>query len=167
VKGKGFVEARHLARSDLLAVVQGRLVAVCGITISQRRVTVYNFEVANTHTYYANGWWVHNTCTPNDTPLYYRAENEFRQWLQNQGIGLKPKAGGNVGGPDAEWNLTGTDPGWKFAELKPNNADGRYDGKHQVLGRFNEGYEGPGALYVYDYDDANGFTFTLYGTFNE
>jgi RHS repeat-associated protein len=64
VKGKGFVEARHLARSDLLADVQGRIVAVSGISFAERKVTVYNFEVANTHTYYANGWWVHNLCKP-------------------------------------------------------------------------------------------------------
>jgi hypothetical protein len=62
VEGKGFVEARRLARSDLLRNARGESVAVEQVSIRAWRGTVYNFEVANTHTYFANGRWVHNTC---------------------------------------------------------------------------------------------------------
>jgi hypothetical protein len=39
-------------------------VAITRITRRQGRFTVYNFEVARTHTYFAGGWWVHNLCPP-------------------------------------------------------------------------------------------------------
>jgi hypothetical protein len=53
--GKGFVEAKRLARSDLLRDARGALSAVA--TVSSRRGTfrVYNFDVEPTHTYFAGG----------------------------------------------------------------------------------------------------------------
>jgi len=63
VEGKGFIAAKHLARSDLLRDASGRSVQVVSVEAKPGRVRVYNFEVENTHTYYAEGWWVHNDCT--------------------------------------------------------------------------------------------------------
>jgi hypothetical protein len=62
VEDKGFVEARRLARSDLLRRVDGRTVSVERVTIRRGEFTVYNLEVAKTHTYYAGNVWVHNQC---------------------------------------------------------------------------------------------------------
>jgi len=49
-----------LARSDLLVGEDGRYRAIVSITEKRSRFTVFNFEVEGTHTYYANGWLVHN-----------------------------------------------------------------------------------------------------------
>jgi prophage maintenance system killer protein len=62
VEGKGFITAKHLARSDLLRGADGRSVRVTQVSTRNGEFTVYNFEVAGTHTYYAGGWWVHNQC---------------------------------------------------------------------------------------------------------
>lgn len=62
VEGKGFVLARRLARSDLLTDEAGRNSPIVRIESRKGRFPVYNFEVVGTHTYYASGWWVHNTC---------------------------------------------------------------------------------------------------------
>jgi hypothetical protein len=62
VEGRGFVAARRLARSDLLADAGGRPVRVRAVTRLKGPVVVYNFEVARTHSYFAYGLWVHNTC---------------------------------------------------------------------------------------------------------
>ncbi len=60
VEGRGFIEARKLARGDLLRRVDGRRVAVVGLGWEEAHTRVYNFEVEGTHTYYAGGVWVHN-----------------------------------------------------------------------------------------------------------
>jgi hypothetical protein len=65
VEGKGFVVAKRLARSDLLADHEGRTYAVETVSERKGRFTVYNLEVEATHTYYAGeaGWWIHNDCS--------------------------------------------------------------------------------------------------------
>jgi hypothetical protein len=60
VEGKGFVEAKRLARSDLLRKASGKSVRVGSVTAKPGKVRVYNLEVEGTHTYYAGGLWVHN-----------------------------------------------------------------------------------------------------------
>jgi hypothetical protein len=62
VEGKGFIAAKKLARSDLLVDAKGGYHAIVSVTERHGKFTVYNFEVADTHTYYAGGWWVHNKC---------------------------------------------------------------------------------------------------------
>jgi hypothetical protein len=167
VEGKGFIAARRLARSDLLTDTEGRLVAVAGISDRRGQFRVHNFEVEQTHTYYAGGWWVHNACDPADIKLGHEAEAAFRRWLSDHGIGLEPKPGGNLGGPDAVWDGTGTNPGWNWAELKPNNANGRYQGKNKIADRFASGqYDGVAALYLWRLDlETGGFAFDLWATF--
>lgn len=62
VEGKGFIAAKRLARSDLLRDASGQAVRVARTSSRPGEFTVYNFEVENTHTYYAGDWWVHNNC---------------------------------------------------------------------------------------------------------
>jgi RHS repeat-associated protein len=64
VEGKGFVLAKHLARSDLLRDARGRLVRIAEVSERRGKVHVYNFSVERTHTYFAGGWWVHNDSNP-------------------------------------------------------------------------------------------------------
>ncbi len=66
VNGSGFVSAKELSSGDRLQDARGRLVPVVNTTAQKARATVYNFEVANTHTYFAGsaGWWVHNDSGP-------------------------------------------------------------------------------------------------------
>jgi hypothetical protein len=80
VERKGFVEACKLARSDLLRRACGRTVAVREVTSRRGAFTVYNFGVANTHTYYAGegGWWVHNTVCPYQVGRYGYLEGQSR-----------------------------------------------------------------------------------------
>jgi hypothetical protein len=40
----------------------GKDVRVESVVEKPGKVRVYNFEVEGTHTYYASGLWVHNTC---------------------------------------------------------------------------------------------------------
>jgi hypothetical protein len=89
------------------------------------------------------------------------AEAAFRKWLQMEhDLELAPKAGANVGGPDAivigEKNL-----GWQLAELKPDRLGALLKGASQVRKRLRSGMEGPGALYGYRPDGDGGWIFRL------
>jgi RHS repeat-associated protein len=84
VVSKGFVEAKRLARSDLLVDEKGRFHAVLEVTERAERATVYNFEVAGTHTYYAGGWWVHNACDPYHH--IFPQNSRMAQYFNNAGI---------------------------------------------------------------------------------
>ena len=66
VRGKGWVEAHYLEKGDEFQTSDGRRVPCDGIADSGRIETVYNVEVADSHTYFVGergwGWdlWVHN-----------------------------------------------------------------------------------------------------------
>jgi len=64
VEGKGFVPAKRLASGDRLERANGEQPAVVSVSSRHGKFRVYNFEVANTHTYYAGATclWVHNAC---------------------------------------------------------------------------------------------------------
>lgn len=62
VDGKGFVPARNVIAGDNLSATEGCRNTVAGVFSWQVEATVYNLEVDGTHTYYANGWLVHNAC---------------------------------------------------------------------------------------------------------
>jgi RHS repeat-associated protein len=62
VEGRGFVPAGSLRRGDLLRDAYGRDDPVWSFVVRRGDFVVYNFEVARTHTYFASGVWVHNTC---------------------------------------------------------------------------------------------------------
>ena len=64
---KGWTDAIHLRAGDILVLVNGEYVVIEWIQheILESPVTVYNFQVADYHTYYVtdNGVLVHNACT--------------------------------------------------------------------------------------------------------
>ena len=66
VKGKGWVQAFDLEPGDLVTQKDGKLATVYGIwyIYSENPVTVYNFEVADFHTYFVgdDSLLVHNAC---------------------------------------------------------------------------------------------------------
>jgi hypothetical protein len=120
VEGKGFVAAKRLARSDLLADHEGRTYAVVTVTERKGRFTVYNLEVEGTHTYYAGdaGWWVHNDCS------------DIAMGFHRQG------GGGDIYrfGPPGWGKGEGKYPNWNFHDVYVEN------GKVFDPGR---GYDGP------------------------
>ena len=180
VKGKGFVPAGALAIGNSIVTRAGPPLVVKSVTWKRRTegYNVYNFVVEDDHSYFvgkANGGaWVHN-------PRYYwpegyktkgithseayGAEDAFRQELEGQGITLTPKSGGNTGGPDAIVSAErAKKPDWIFAELNPDNRNGRLQGGTQVRDRLNnQGYQGPGALYGYAIDPEGGYHFRPVG----
>ena len=65
---KGWTEAVRLRAGDILVLVNGEYVVVEKVQheILESPVKVYNFQVADYHTYYvANGVLVHNSCSHN------------------------------------------------------------------------------------------------------
>ena len=64
VEGKGFVLSGQLAIGNAIVTRAGPAVRLVGKERTGKRATVYNFEVAKTHTYFvghkSGGLWVHN-----------------------------------------------------------------------------------------------------------
>ena len=70
---KGWTEAVRLRAGDILVLVNGEYVVVEKVQheILESPVKVYNFQVADYHTYYvANGVLVHNSCSHNSCKCY-------------------------------------------------------------------------------------------------
>jgi len=67
VEGKGWTPAGQLAIENAIVTRTGPSVKVVKIEKKEKSVTVYNFEVADTHSYFVGGttnWlWAHNNCT--------------------------------------------------------------------------------------------------------
>ena len=67
VNDRGFVNAGELAIGDELLDVTGNILLVenFAIELTEKPVTVYNFQVEDFHTYFVGecGVWVHNACT--------------------------------------------------------------------------------------------------------
>ena len=57
---QGFVEIKRLARSDLVRTSEGDRLRIVKIERQSAPYQVYNLEVENTHTFFAEGVWVHN-----------------------------------------------------------------------------------------------------------
>ncbi|SEK79639.1 RHS repeat-associated core domain-containing protein [Stigmatella aurantiaca] len=70
VREQGWVAASALLPGQQVARAHGGWLKVGSATWEQARATVFNFEVAEFHTYFVGeaGAWVHNTCRPNKTP---------------------------------------------------------------------------------------------------
>jgi len=68
VEGRGWTPARELTTGSLLATMEGRYLPVESIASTGRRETVYNFRIADSHTYFVGKpeWeqrlWAHNAC---------------------------------------------------------------------------------------------------------
>jgi hypothetical protein len=66
VQGKGFVRAVEVAKDDAFIQADGRSAQLRSVDRRTERETVYNIEVAGTHTYFVvagdQSIWVHNQC---------------------------------------------------------------------------------------------------------
>jgi len=64
VEGRGWVETGELQPGDHLTDADAEVLRVVATEARSARETVYNFEVAEVHTYFAGqlGAWVHNEC---------------------------------------------------------------------------------------------------------
>ena len=62
VVGKGWTEAGKLCQGDNLLTSEGRKVEIGSVSLSKKKVTVYNLTVNGFHTYFVGdlGIWVHN-----------------------------------------------------------------------------------------------------------
>ena len=71
VEGTGFIPSEELRNGDILRLADGRTAPVISIEIEylDEPISVYNFEVEDSHTYYVSelGVLVHNTGCPGDT----------------------------------------------------------------------------------------------------
>ena len=64
VQDKGWVETKDLETGDILTTYDGQELPIDDILVKEEKVTVYNFEVADYHTYFVSelAVWTHN-CT--------------------------------------------------------------------------------------------------------
>jgi hypothetical protein len=107
VEDKGFVEARRLARSDLLRRVDGRTVSVERVTIRRGEFTVYNLEVAKTHTYYAGKVWVHNQTCPDRFPASPAEMDDILGFEGRRMPDVNPQTGQPLPGRGrVDWDIT-------------------------------------------------------------
>ena len=76
VIGQGWTAAGELRRGNALLTQDGIVVYVDAVERRIGAFKVYNFEVANLHTYYVSslGLLVHNSCGPKGTPKPYNPE---------------------------------------------------------------------------------------------
>jgi RHS repeat-associated protein len=66
VEGTGWTAARDLSLNVPLRTAEGTLATLSAALSREDRITVFNLEVAETHTYFVGktGAWVHNACGP-------------------------------------------------------------------------------------------------------
>ncbi|MCI0571578.1 MAG: Hint domain-containing protein, partial [Myxococcaceae bacterium] len=66
VEGQGWTEARWLTPGSRIRTARQAWMTTESVAETLQRATVYNFEVADFHTYFvgAHQAWVHNNCTP-------------------------------------------------------------------------------------------------------
>lgn len=88
VEGQGWVLAKELKAGDLLQQSNGNLLEIKDIHIIQHNspVTVYNFTVADFHTYFVSdlGIWVHNINCSYLSKITY--DISTRTWTSNAGL---------------------------------------------------------------------------------
>ncbi len=108
VEGKGFVPAGQLAIGTSIVTRAGPSAKIVGIEAAGE-ATVYNFEVAETHTYFvgatSGGLWVHNDCiAPEEPPVNGRGE-PYPQYPD-------PRTGVTIPCPSDPVKIPGPSPGW-------------------------------------------------------
>ncbi|WP_374021039.1 polymorphic toxin-type HINT domain-containing protein [Paenibacillus thiaminolyticus] len=105
VEGKGWVFADELQVGDKLQKADGSSLTIDKVEFVKldKPVTVYNFTVADYHTYYVTdiGIWVHNTNCYNDFNKIKQGDNstykilsEQTNWMKDQGM----KSQGTING---------------------------------------------------------------------
>jgi RHS repeat-associated protein len=70
LEGKGFIEAGEIQPNDVVRTLSGELKLVETVHLEPRNELVYNFEVADFHTYFVGheAVLVHNTCPDKEKP---------------------------------------------------------------------------------------------------
>lgn len=91
-----WVTAGELELGDKILHLDGELHTIHSLELDDTPYTVYNFEVTNTHNYYADGYLVHNTNKHND-PLK-PDDNVPQARRQDSNTAL-----GGDNNPDAQW----------------------------------------------------------------
>ncbi len=95
VVGEGFVEAGNLQAGDEVETADGEILKIEAITIEylDEPIQIYNFEVADGHTYYVSEEevLVHNMCMRNDVYVGNTNPNALRYngegtWTSNAGL---------------------------------------------------------------------------------
>lgn len=98
VEGIGWVDAEELAAGDEVSLADGERATILSVVREhlQSPVDVYNFEVADYHTYFvaSAGVWVHNACTQSVKGATrgqhrYHANKQVYQVLQKGGKAAK------------------------------------------------------------------------------
>ena len=122
VVGKGWVEAKDLKIGDQVLLASGEKAAIENVTKEKLEtpVKVYNFEVADWHTYFVAelGVLVHNDCTGKgnalksirglddilDDPSKLKGvkPDEFHKYLKDNGYNPQPLSGGSLKGKSFE-----------------------------------------------------------------
>jgi intein/homing endonuclease len=115
VPAKGWTSAVNLRAGDVLYTLNGEYVVVEKVQheILEKPVWVYNFEVADDHTYFVgeNAVGVHNECDPDtgerihnisrqDSPIWNEFDN-YRNGIKSSGSGSKKRY--------YEWDYTHND----------------------------------------------------------
>lgn len=146
---KGWIDAVQLRAGDILVLVNGEYVVVEKIQheILETPITVYNFQVADYHTYYVSdaGVLVHNKCG-GETSATKRGRQMHKDWDYGAGVSKEQiiAPGSRVDGID-ELNRI-------VYELKPNNPRAIRQGLKQLdryLGILGED-EWAGVLVLYE-----------------
>ncbi len=60
IEGRGWTFAGLVQPGDVLLGPAGEPLEIDGVRVDRRPTTVYNLEVEHTHTFFAEGAWVHN-----------------------------------------------------------------------------------------------------------
>jgi hypothetical protein len=133
VQGEKWVLAAELEVGDLLLQTGGRTLKIDSITIEQRQETVYNFEVADFHTYFVSGLgvWVHNeTCRkPGNYTLMAGSGLKYKTTIGKSGEVLSVFA--KIEKKHIDKGTSTNDSSRSFARLLGNSTD---DAGH-VLGK--------------------------------
>ena len=88
VQNKGWIETKDLEIGDILTTYDGQELPIDDILIEEKEVTVYNFEVADYHTYFVSelGVWTHNCSV--DADGFFEVTLTYNQELYDKGAPL-------------------------------------------------------------------------------
>ena len=120
VEGKGWVDSKNLIVGDRLKTSKGEVLKIDAIDIEQSHAVVYNFTVADYHTYFVSnlGVWVHNRKKCDEVINESNNPSDWKSTLRS----------GNS-----------TPSGWKISQYVVDQliTGGRFDGK-LTLNRIDE-----------------------------
>ncbi len=143
LRERGWLSARELLSGDEVYTSRGGWLRVSSATRTERRTTVYNFEVGDFHTYFVGdvGVWVHNSCVPKPSlSAHKRALKEVHAKI---GGSLPPGKPGKFGSPQAGTSKRG----YRLDPPHPNAPKGTPEaGYHFNVWDYTAGKRGRGGL---------------------